>query len=162
MKVCVCSDSHGNSGLILKMLREESPDALLFAGDGGKDLGDISREIPRYAVRGNCDLFSDFPEQLIVLLKGRKVLLCHGHGFHVEHGSSLLCAEAKRQGTDIAVYGHTHVWKAEWLNGVFCLNPGSIGKGERTYALWDTDENTVAFRQIREEGIQTLKTVAIG
>ena len=148
MKVCVCSDSHGNSGVILKMLELESPDALLFAGDGVRDLQDISREIPCYAVKGNCDYSNDFPEQINVTLDGRRILLCHGHTFYAKRGISLMHSEAYKQGMDIVVYGHTHICKAEWLDGILFLNPGSIGKGVHTYAIWNTEEDTVIFRQL--------------
>ena len=60
MKLIVISDTHGRPSRILEVLkRHPSYDALIFLGDGLRDIDYVSDEIHGlYAVRGNCDGFS--------------------------------------------------------------------------------------------------------
>ena len=63
MKVCVCSDSHGNATGLQEMLEMEQPQVVLFLGDGERDFRnvDLPRGTMMYAVAGNCDFMSMEP-----------------------------------------------------------------------------------------------------
>ena len=37
MKICICSDSHGNAFGLQRLLAREAPDYLWFLGDGLRD-----------------------------------------------------------------------------------------------------------------------------
>ena len=58
MKFCVFSDSHNHTEHMLLALGQERPDAMLFLGDGERDLAAVFKRFPNlpvYAVQGNCD-----------------------------------------------------------------------------------------------------------
>jgi len=56
-----------------------------------------------------------------------KILCCHGHKYGVKSTLTRLAAHAKELGCDVALYGHTHRANSEIVDGVLCLNPGSLG-----------------------------------
>ena len=67
VKICVFSDSHGESDAMLRAIASESPDLCFYLGDGWADLAPVQRTFPDltfHAVRGNCDLFSPLPLSL--------------------------------------------------------------------------------------------------
>lgn len=133
-----------------------SADAFLFAGDGLEDLLNIIREaymspdlraiLPPViaAVSGNCDgsvykmntpftggknFQQDYFEFLpFIFLKasGKKIFLTHGHMFGVELGIDIFSKTAPLKDCEAAVYGHTHIQKAEMFNKILFVNPGSL------------------------------------
>lgn len=58
-------------------------------------------------------------------------LLCHGHTLGVK--SSLLRAsyEARERGAQALLYGHTHIPHIDYHDGLWLVNPGSIGDHRR-------------------------------
>ena len=75
MELLVISDAHGNRAAICEALRRQvrPPDALLFLGDGLRDLPDLpDGRTALYAVAGNCDgylpFFTEGEEREICLL----------------------------------------------------------------------------------------------
>lgn len=124
--VIVLSDSHGRRSAIEKI-------APLFAeNDYAVHLGDGSSDMRPYAsektviLKGNCD--PCYGEQEKVLdTEGVKIFCCHGHRYGVKSGLEKLAARAAQLGCTVALYGHTHRAAAETVNGVLCVNPGSLG-----------------------------------
>lgn len=155
--VLVISDIHGAFGTLLQILEEFQGrcDALVFAGDGIRDIGTlydaalssqaVRAQIPPVVgiVLGNNDV-SPFPVknplgedpyymELKVPLSntmdvaGRKIFFTHGHRFSLYAGVSRILEEAENRGADIAVFGHTHVPVSAMMPGkIYTLNPGSI------------------------------------
>ena len=78
------------------------------------------------AVRGNCDAEVDqmllhFPimqDYMLLVDEGRKLLLTHGHIYNKEN------LPAGKY--DAVIYGHTHLWELERINGTVICNTGSI------------------------------------
>lgn len=129
MKIVVFSDSHGLGAPMLDVVRAESPDEVFFLGDGLADLDYLRRERPGLAVSavaGNCDL-SGQPLELVVQRDGIRFLLTHGHSYLVKMGPGGLLAQARRLGVDVALFGHTHRPFCEQADGLWLMNPGSIG-----------------------------------
>ena len=141
----IFSDSHGRAERIDEMLMRQlrRPDAILFAGDGVRDLAcaDLSGQAV-HAVLGNCDWFSHDPSlqtEQLVSVGEMTVLLTHGHLYNVKHGYGAVLAYAARLGVDVAVFGHTHVPHLEMLpkgsevggrvleRPLYLFNPGSLG-----------------------------------
>ena len=59
-KILVLSDSHSYFDEALKIFEKEKPDIVIGAGDGIKDIDDLSYVHPEakyYMVKGNCDYF---------------------------------------------------------------------------------------------------------
>ena len=144
--ILVVSDSHGNIPALTVALvwarqanlagqegLTQGTDfaAAIFLGDGGDDLVPASAEagfaVPWYKVRGNLD--HNFSVQdFLVLEINRKLFLAHGNRYAVDSGGQTIAAAAKSAGAEAALFGHTHTPHCSMVNGIFLLNPGSIGR----------------------------------
>ena len=124
MKILVFSDSHGNEDNMVRAVERERPstlDAIVHLGDGWRDAEALHRLYPRIPleqVPGNCDL-GRFEERERVVFFGVK--------------SSLLRAsyEARERGAQALLYGHTHIPHIDYHDGLWLVNPGSIGDHRR-------------------------------
>lgn len=137
MRVLVVSDSHGYTGRLGNILMaaeaDGRPDAVIHLGDGYHDLAEFSGELPPvYQVAGNCDL-GHTDTQDVISLGGARLLLTHGHPFHVKLGLSQLTARAAEEKAFAALFGHTHRPFLETRNGILLLNPGAAMDGH--YAI---------------------------
>ena len=89
IRVGVFSDSHGDRDALEKLLDKMGHiDAACFLGDISSDamfLRDRLEKMPHqpvlYAVRGNNDLASMLPDQLLIELDKHKIWMEHGHLF---------------------------------------------------------------------------------
>lgn len=143
MRLLLFSDSHGSIHHLQTMMsrtqREGTVDAILFAGDGIGDLAYLQASCPVYAVCGNCDLGSSREEELLLNWGSHQVYLTHGHRHRVKHGLSLLTSDARERGANIAVFGHSHKQGATMKDGILCMNPGALSKGEYAILIMDND-----------------------
>ena len=142
MKILVFSDSHGNADNLSRAVERERPDtidAIVHLGDGWRDaetLHQLYPDIPLEQVPGNCDLGRFEEPERLVLFGGCPMLLCHGHTLGVK--SSLLRAsyEARARCAQALLYGHTHKPYIDYHDGLWLVNPGSIGDYRRpTYCV---------------------------
>ena len=146
MRAIVVSDSHGDTVSLEKAIRlHRSADMVIFLGDGERDL--FSRSVSEavenkalVAVRGNCDFYSQLPDEVFTSLGGKKIYCLHGHTKGVKHGFEMLEHEAELKGADIVIHGHTHEPRTSYLNGIWYMCPGSIKTG--WYGIIDIDEKT--------------------
>lgn len=137
MKILVFSDSHGNEDNMIRAVERERPftlDAIVHLGDGWRDAEALHRLYPRIPleqVPGNCDLGRFEERERVVFFGDCRVLLCHGHTLGVK--SSLLRAsyEARERGAQALLYGHTHIPHIDCHDGLWLVNPGSIGDHRR-------------------------------
>lgn len=134
MRIGVLSDSHGFIGrlsTVLTVMEQQGPlDALIHLGDGYWDLKDLGVPLPPvYQVAGNCDLGQRGTLDYVTL-SGAKILLTHGHFQHVKEGTDDLFSLALEENCRAALYGHTHVQKMEWRQGILILNPGAVTDGK--------------------------------
>ena len=133
MKVLICSDSHGARRSLLRVLEKESPQTLLFLGDGLRDLESLQLLCPTMkivAVQGNCDMLSPAAQQdLLIELEQVRIYLCHGHRWSVKTGLERLEREGRRLGAQLVLFGHTHRPLLRETDALTLLNPGSIGDG---------------------------------
>ncbi len=137
MRILVVSDSHGMQGrlgtILMAAEADGGLDAVIHLGDGYDDLRDYQAHLPPvYQVAGNCDLFRNDTLE-VVSLSNARILLTHGHFQHVREGEDDLLSLAITERAQAALYGHTHVQKAEWRSGVLLLNPGAAQNGR--YAI---------------------------
>lgn len=148
MTVIVVSDVHGRTDRLEEVLsRNPRADALLFLGDGIRDLPEHVINTPTRlfgGVRGNCDGFTAlhgdrFPEELFINLDAYTVMMMHGHRFSVKSGTDAAVAYAISRGANVLLYGHTHVPESRYLPAgtsigektlekpFYLFNPGSLG-----------------------------------
>lgn len=123
MKIIVASDSHYQND-ILDELTDKYQDVDLFLHCG--DLEDDPDFYPKWIiVRGNNDYFGNFKDEVIIQVQDHRILLLHSHRCSYIHREEQLMQMAYENECDIVLYGHTHVPKMTWKNGVFIMNPGS-------------------------------------
>lgn len=140
MKVCVCSDSHGNAEGLKRMLDSEKPDALLFCGDGIDDLKGLTLPEISLFVKGNCDFMCDEPLQREFVLEGVRIIMTHGHKYSVKTTTDLYLSEALAKDAAVALYGHTHYQQASYHGGVLLLNGGTMSKNSGYYAILELEK----------------------
>ena len=128
-KIIVISDTHGNTKGIEKLrpLIEEN-DYVFHLGDGSGDMRELFSTYPEkiFVCRGNCDFFSNYPDEGIEGIEWTKILYTHGHKYGVKGGLTHLAFESKKRGCQIALYGHTHLPMITEIDGVTLINPGSL------------------------------------
>lgn len=139
------SDIHGSAYYCRQMLKayeEEKAERLVLLGDllyhGPRN--DLPKEYaPKeviqmlnahknelYVVRGNCEaevdqMVLEFPvlaDYCILVIDGLTFYATHGHVYNQNHLPPM-------KNGDILIHGHTHVLKAEAMDGYILLNPGS-------------------------------------
>ena len=140
MKILIFSDSHGNVANMEDVVRLESPDRILHLGDLARDAEDLAAKFPHIPVTyvpGNCDgRRPDLPEERIFTLDGCKILMTHGHIYHVKLGMGMAVRAAREAGAHLLLFGHTHEAYCQFENGLWIVNPGSVGTlGQHTYAV---------------------------
>lgn len=151
MRIAVISDSHKRSSKIDEILAAQ-PDAthIFFLGDNVSDIEDFEYIYPNkrfHIVKGNCDYNSFLPCVGLESINGIKILYTHGHTYGVKYGIERLKEAAKQSGCQIVLYGHTHVSKTLYEDGVWIVNPGSCSQprdGSRaSYCVIDIEKNGI-------------------
>lgn len=150
MRIVVISDSHGRSDLAERIV-EEQPTArhIFFLGDLTADAENLMYLYPQkelHAVSGNCDIFSPYPCEAIAEVAGHRIFYAHGHTLGVKYGTERLLRAAAENECDIVLYGHTHISKTVYENGIYLVNPGSCARpreGARSYAVIDIENNGI-------------------
>lgn len=123
-EIIIASDSHGRSDLLQK-LEEAYPHADLFLHCG--DLEDNPGQFHNWVfVRGNNDWTGEMPDSRRLTVGGHHIFMTHSDHFRYSNREAALAQQAKKEGCDIALYGHTHCSAIEEVNGVLEINPGSL------------------------------------
>ncbi|MDD4236940.1 MAG: metallophosphoesterase [Desulfotomaculaceae bacterium] len=157
MRAIVFSDSHGHLDHAVRSLKEAGPvDLIIHAGDFYRDAAILAAEtnLPVRAVMGNCDLYDEGPQELVLELAGHRILLVHGNAFASKHRFGKLALQAAGIGADTVVFGHSHAAGFIREDGVLLFNPGSIARprdhDQPSYGILEIDENGVrpAIRRI--------------
>lgn len=149
MRILIVSDTHGRHGKFdIALEKEGAVDAVFHLGDfqGDEDYFEIVSGCSVYMVAGNNDFFSDLPFEREVVFGGKKIFMAHGHGQHVHAGTRRIVEEGRKRGSDIVMFGHTHVPYLEEEEGMLVLNPGSLtyprqANHKASYILMEIDES---------------------
>ena len=150
MRILVISDSHGRALEIEKAI-EAQPEAkhIFFLGDCVSDVEDLQycyADRIFHIVEGNCDGYTMYKTVDAENLFGKRIVYTHGHSLGVKGGKARLYTVAKEQNADIVLFGHTHVAEAEYVDGVYYVNPGSLCSGRcgyTSYAVIDIVESGI-------------------
>ena len=70
----------------------------------------------------------------------KKILFTHGHMLGVDRSDERLLDFARASRAQVALYGHTHIARIRYENGVYLMNPGSVSKpreGGPSYGILD-------------------------
>lgn len=150
MRIVVFSDSHRDF-FGLKKAVDAQPSAALFLhlGDHIRDMEDIRDCYPERAVLGvpgNCDYGSDAPLTRVIEEGGVCIALTHGHTLGVKGGLAPLKKWAREERAQVVLFGHTHRPMSAYEDGLYLLNPGSIGHprdGKPSYGILDIMPNGI-------------------
>lgn len=174
MDVLILSDSHGHRDEIREILARSRPEAILFAGDGLRDIAYLQDELPcpLYAVRGNCDTMppplhcvnrsatGEVEEESLLEIDGIRILLMHGHRYGVKSGYIPAARRAAALGADVLVFGHTHRPLETCLRPdgdndagigsaltkpLWIFNPGSVGDRPHTFGTMTIRDHRILF-----------------
>ena len=139
MLIAVFSDSHGELEVMRAAIEEHKPDMVLHLGDYARDAEALAREFPRLdirCVRGNCDRWDDdVPDYLRLLADGVVIYMTHGHRQSVKTTLDALANTVHFSGAQLGLFGHTHCSEYKKMGDVTLFNPGSSGRGRRSYGL---------------------------
>lgn len=150
MRITVISDSHRRSSVIERILSSEPESGhVFFLGDITADIEDYELLYPEkrfHIVSGNCDFYSKYPSADMAEVGGIKIYYTHGHTLGVKYGTDNLKKSALAAGCRIALYGHTHISKISYEEGLYIVNPGSCSSprdGAASYAVIDIEANGI-------------------
>lgn len=159
MKILIVSDSHGETGAIRQAIAAEKPERVFFLGDVVRDIRRVEAGNPGLlvdAVVGNCDSYGgeEGPEELERTVGGVKFYLTHGHRYRVKLGTGLLYRAGREAGAEVICYGHTHRAESRQREGIWVVNPGTIGGvgSPATYAVAEVESGKVRVTIRRAEG----------
>ena len=142
-RMLVVSDTHGDRRSLQKVI-DTQPEAslLIHLGDGAADLTAIEEfcNIRTLQVSGNCDFSAPFPDDAEFRFGGQVFFAAHGHHYGVKHDLYRLSCAARSRGARVVLFGHTHQALTLYDDGLYLVNPGSLGHGG-TYATVDVDAN---------------------
>lgn len=132
MRILVISDTHRQLDRVMTLLSGDHRfDRIIHLGDLVRDAEDIESfsGLPVDMVAGNCDWGSSgAPNQRILTLGGKRILITHGHMEQVKRGQGILRRKLVEENCDIALFGHTHVAVTDWEGERLVMNPGSISQ----------------------------------
>ena len=148
-RILILADSHGDTNRCISLINkfENQLDAVIHAGDCVRDAEDLSYifpDLPIHFVRGNNDIFTTAPGDLIVDMGGVRIFITHGHDYKVKYELryTTLAEKAKAAGADLCVFGHTHIPYTGFSGNMTIINPGSI-RFEGTYAIAEIEGGKV-------------------
>lgn len=135
MRLLVISDTHGDENALRRAV-EAQPDAsvVIHLGDGLREAESVAAAFPDrefHLIRGNNDGGTEHsqPAGELLVRGGRRLFLTHGHRYRVKWGLyDALCA-AREQDADVLLFGHTHRPLMDYEDGLYLMNPGSLGYG---------------------------------
>ena len=172
MKLLIASDIHGSAYWCRKLLevyQQEQPDKLVLLGDilyhGPRN--DLPRKYAPKAViallsplaekilcvRGNCEAEVDQMVLPFPCMAPYSQLLVEDKTFYLTHGHHENPRNLPRLNPgDVFLSGHTHVKEDIQVEGVRCLNPGSVSipkDGSHSCLVYDKGE--FSFRILEED-----------
>lgn len=140
-RLLVVSDTHGDRRALQATI-DAQPEAslILHLGDGAADLAAIEQfnTVRSLQVAGNCDFLSTLPQDVEFKFGGQVFFAVHGHHYGVKRDLYRFSCAARSRGARVALFGHTHQALTLYDDGLYLINPGSLGHGG-TYAIVDVD-----------------------
>ncbi|MDO4748034.1 MAG: metallophosphoesterase [Eubacteriales bacterium] len=147
MRILVVSDTHGDFYSFKKAVEaQRSAEIIIHCGDSRDELDNIRMLYPNkaiIAVKGNCDFSSMLPSVEDRVIEGKKLFITHGHLYNAKMTLYPLCCAAREAKADIVLFGHTHNAIAEYDDGLYILNPGSLSGYNASYAYIDITEKGI-------------------
>ncbi len=150
MEIVVVSDTHGRND-ILQQIRLQHPKAYAYIHCGDSETQGY--QLDGFAsVIGNNDTCRDYPSELVLDLNGTRTLVMHGHQFSRIKMIDSLIVRAKAKECQLVLFGHTHAFSYEVIDGITIVNPGSLFHNRDghlpCYALIQIDHNIISVKRL--------------
>lgn len=151
MKIVIVSDNHRQKNVCHNIYQRYQNEVDLFLHCGDSEFDYDNEELQHFVkVRGNCDCDERYPLSECIDIEAITIMLTHGHYFYVGSSRQRLAQAAKDQNASIAIYGHTHLAKYEVVDGVLCINPGSIAQSRdlnmpNSYAILEKMQQNITL-----------------
>ncbi len=148
-RILVFSDTHGSIDAARSIIAEtENVYCIFHLGDNCRDAEALRKACGKrvVSIRGNCDYDPSVPLKEIVNIDGARILLVHGHQYHVNSSLLHLSLAAQEANATAVCYGHTHRSLIEYENGIMILNPGSPTRPRgcaASYAILEVEDGYV-------------------
>ncbi|MGK0468924.1 metallophosphoesterase [Clostridium sp.] len=155
MRIGVVSDTHRNvSSIELLGEKIKAMDVIIHLGDNIDDISIIKKYYKGKIinVKGNCDFSAKTPFDRVEDVGGKKIFLTHGHKYSVKENLYKLRYKALETGAHIVLYGHTHIAKIDFEEGIWYINPGSASEprdGARSFAIININGDVIDPNLIR-------------
>ena len=164
MRILVLSDSHSALSFMRQCIIHTKPDAVIHLGDhydDGRALAEENKHLIFHQVPGNCDRYRSplFARDVLCYeVGGVRLFMTHGHKHYVKSGIGALLSDARRNGAQAVLYGHTHIADCHREpDGLWVLNPGTCGSFGGSAGLIETDGNQItACRLVRQENWEEM------
>ena len=158
MKYIVISDTHGfieNAEAVIESFKDEI-DGIIHLGDVLRDVVSLKYKFPNLPIEficGNNDINVTVPYEKTILINGRKILITHGHRQRVHMGLMNICYWALEKNADAVLFGHTHSFVCQNIDGIAVFNPGSISLPR------STSYPTFGIMEITDSGIMNFSVL---
>ena len=142
MKIVVCADNHGSKKVINHILnKHQNADYYFHLGDSELTVNELK---PFTSVKGNNDYDYNLPIDKIVDTKKHSFYLTHSH--YYSSNIDLLIKATKQNDCDVCLFGHTHEFYDQTIEGIRLINPGSCrnnrGNYKPSYVILNIDDVT--------------------
>lgn len=141
MRILVASDTHGDAASLRRaILAQPKAEIVIHLGDGENDVDQVKRSFPEkmfLQVRGNCDWASQLPTVGEYEAEGVKIFYTHGHVYGVKSGDYTIVSAAREHKAQILLFGHTHLAREDYEDGLYIMNPGRLSGWEPSYGTID-------------------------
>lgn len=155
MRILVVSDTHRDSAALRRaILAQPTAEAVIHLGDGAEEAEEMKLNFPEkmfLLVRGNCDWGSTLPPEGIAEFSGKRIFYTHGYTYNVKYGLYEALTAARRSKADVLLFGHTHEPLAEYRDGVYLMNPGSLNGSYGTYGTLDITPAGIVTNIVRSD-----------
>lgn len=141
MRILVTSDTHGSEGNLRRaVLAQPAAEIVIHLGDGEEEAERVKRAFPEkmfLQVRGNCDWGSNLPRENLYEADGVRIFYTHGDLYGVKSGLYTITCAAREKKADVVLFGHTHQALTDYDDGLYLMNPGSLGHWGASYGTLD-------------------------
>ena len=171
-KLLIFSDTHGDVSTlkaVFEWAKNQLPPAgtscaTVFLGDGISDLQRAANAAGFCSewkiVSGNNDYNHSIPETAVFDFADHRFFMCHGHRYKLHNGYHSLRGAARTANADVALFGHSHIPYHQYVDGLWLINPGSIGqprgKTDSTFAVIECADNAPLKTEFWEIGGQGI------
>jgi len=126
VKVLVISDVHGHKSRF-DAIMEKHEDSKYIISLGDSELRHrILQKHDIIAIKGNYPFDAGFTYEHTMTIRGRRLLLVHGHKHKVKSGYEKLYHRILDTDADITLHGHVHAIRKEDISGRHVLSPGAV------------------------------------